>query len=112
MKWTGVMPALTTAFDENLHVDHAFIARHAQWQIENGVSGLVALGSLGEAATLALDEKLAIIDTLVNAAKGKVPVVAAISSSVHGRGRAGSTSAFRRATRTAKKDGRHPSWAG
>jgi 4-hydroxy-tetrahydrodipicolinate synthase len=94
------MPALTTAFDENLRVDHAFIARHAQWQIENGVSGLVALGSLGEAATLARDEKLAIIETLVNAAKSKVPVVAAISSlsteeavtlatSVHERGASG-----------------------
>jgi 4-hydroxy-tetrahydrodipicolinate synthase len=39
------MPALTTAFDEDLQVDHEFIARHARWQIENG-GGLVALGSL------------------------------------------------------------------
>ncbi len=80
MKWTGVMPALTTAFDENLKIDHAFVARHALWQVENGVSGLVALGSLGEAATLTFDEKLSIIDTLVAAVKGTVPVVAAISS--------------------------------
>jgi dihydrodipicolinate synthase/N-acetylneuraminate lyase len=80
MKWTGVMPALTTAFDENLKIDHAFVARHALWQVENGVSGLVALGSLGEAATLTFDEKLSIIDTLVAAVNGKVPVVAAISS--------------------------------
>ncbi len=74
------MPALTTAFDENLQVDHEFVARHALWQIENGVSGLVALGSLGEAATLRMDEKLAIIETLVSTAEGKVPVVAAISA--------------------------------
>lgn len=80
MKWTGVMPALTTAFDENLNVDHAFVARHAKWQVENGVSGLVALGSLGEAATLSFEEKLAVIETLVAAADGKVPVVAAISA--------------------------------
>jgi 1-pyrroline-4-hydroxy-2-carboxylate deaminase len=80
MKWTGVMPALTTAFDENLQVDHEFVARHALWQIENGVSGLVALGSLGEAATLRMDEKLAIIETLVSTVEGKVPVVAAISA--------------------------------
>lgn len=80
MKWTGVMPALTTAFDETLKIDHAFVARHAQWQVENGVSGLVALGSLGEAATLTFEEKLSIIDTLVSAVNGKVPVVAAISS--------------------------------
>jgi dihydrodipicolinate synthase/N-acetylneuraminate lyase len=80
MKWTGVMPALTTAFDEDLQVDHEFVARHARWQIENGVSGLVALGSLGEAATLRMDEKLAIIETLVGTVEGKVPVVAAISA--------------------------------
>jgi 1-pyrroline-4-hydroxy-2-carboxylate deaminase len=80
MKWTGVMPALTTAFDENLQVDHEFVARHARWQIENGVSGLVALGSLGEAATLRMDEKLAIIDALVTTVEGRVPVVAAISA--------------------------------
>ena len=80
MKWTGVMPALTTAFDVNLKIDHGFVARHAQWQIENGVTGLIALGSLGEAATLSFDEKVALIDTLVKTADGKVPVVAAVSA--------------------------------
>jgi 1-pyrroline-4-hydroxy-2-carboxylate deaminase len=74
------MPALTTAFNEKLEIDHKFVARHARWQIENGVTGLVALGSLGEAATLTLEEKLSLIDTLVSAADGKVPVVAAISA--------------------------------
>jgi len=80
MKWTGVMPALTTAFDANLKIDHDFVARHARWQIENGVTGIIALGSLGEAATLSTDEKISVIDTLVRAADGKVPVVAAISA--------------------------------
>ena len=80
MKWTGVMPALTTAFDENLHTDHPFVARHARWQIENGVSALIALGSLSEAATFRLDAKLALIDTLVSAAEDKVPVVGTISA--------------------------------
>jgi 1-pyrroline-4-hydroxy-2-carboxylate deaminase len=80
MKWTGVMPALTTAFDEHMQVDYEFVARHARWQIENGVGGLVALGSLGEAATLRMDEKLAIIETLVSTVEGKAPVVAAISA--------------------------------
>lgn len=80
MKWNGVMPALTTAFDANLKIDHAFVARHALWQIENGVSGLIALGSLGEAGTLSFDEKTALIDTLVGAAAASVPVVATISA--------------------------------
>jgi 4-hydroxy-tetrahydrodipicolinate synthase len=80
MKWNGVMPALTTAYDTNLKIDHAFVARHAQWQMENGVSGVIALGSLGEAATLSFDEKIVLIDTLVEAVANKVPVVAAISA--------------------------------
>ena len=80
MKWTGVMPALTTAFDADLKIDCDFVARHALWQIENGVTGLVVLGSLGEAATLSFDEKIALIETLVKAVDGKVPVVAAISA--------------------------------
>ena len=80
MKWTGVMPALTTAFDADFKIDHNFVTRHARWQVENGVSGLIALGSLGEAATLSFDEKISLIDTLVRAVGDKVPVVAAISA--------------------------------
>jgi len=80
MQWTGVMPAITTAFDENLNVDHAFVARHARWLIANGCSGIVCLGSLGESATLAFDEKIAIVRTLVAAVSPAVPVVAAVSA--------------------------------
>jgi 4-hydroxy-tetrahydrodipicolinate synthase len=74
------MPALTTAFDANFQIDHDFVARHACWQVENGVTGLIALGSLAEAATLSFDEKIALIDTLVQAVQGNVPVVATISA--------------------------------
>lgn len=80
MNWFGVMPAMTTAFDEKLNVDHAFMARHAAWMVENGCTGLVMLGSLGESPTLAFDEKEAILKNIVNTVKGSVPVVAAISS--------------------------------
>src|SRR5580658_5093355 len=80
MQWTGVMPALTTAFNEDLTINHGFVARHAKWQIENGVSGLISLGSLSEAATLSIDEKLALVDTLAAAIDGKVPLVATISA--------------------------------
>ncbi len=80
MIWSGVMPAMTTSFDENLAVDHNFLAQHAAWLLGNGCKGLVMLGSLGEGATLEHSEKLAILKTAVRVAAGKVPVVAAISS--------------------------------
>ncbi len=79
MNWSGVMPAMTTAFDPGLKVDHAFLAQHAAWQLGNGCTGLVMLGSLGEGATLEHAEKVAILKTAVRVA-AKAPVVAAISS--------------------------------
>jgi dihydrodipicolinate synthase/N-acetylneuraminate lyase len=80
MKWAGVMPATTTAFDEQLNIDHAFVARHAKWLIDNGCTGIVTPGSLGESATLSLDEKLALWKTVIEAVGERVPVVAAIAS--------------------------------
>jgi 4-hydroxy-tetrahydrodipicolinate synthase len=79
MNWSGVLPAMTTPFSVDMKVDHAFLAQHAAWQLGNGCSGLVMLGSLGEGATLEHDEKLEILKTAVRVAAGK-PVVAAISS--------------------------------
>ncbi len=79
MNWSGVMPAMTTPFDTQMQVDHEFLAQHAAWQLGNGCTGLVMLGSLGEGATLEHDEKVAILKTAVRVA-GKAPVVASISS--------------------------------
>jgi 1-pyrroline-4-hydroxy-2-carboxylate deaminase len=80
MEWKGVMPAITTCFDEALKIDHKFIAEHCTWLIDNGCTGIVTPGSLGEGATLTLDEKLAIWRTSVEAVGNRVPVVAAISA--------------------------------
>ena len=79
MNWLGVMPAMTTPFDTNLKVDHAYMAQHAAWLLGNGCTGLVLLGSLGEGATLEHAEKVEILKTGVRVA-GDKPVVAAISS--------------------------------
>jgi 4-hydroxy-tetrahydrodipicolinate synthase len=72
---------MTTPFDSKLAVDHKFLTLHATWLLENGSTGLVMLGSLGEGATLEHAEKIAILKTAVQAsAKKKTPVVAAISA--------------------------------
>jgi dihydrodipicolinate synthase/N-acetylneuraminate lyase len=80
MQWTGVLPAMTTAFDSDLAVDHVFIARHARWLVDHDCKGIVALGSLGESATLLFEEKVAILKTCVAALDGKAPVVAGIAA--------------------------------
>ena len=80
MNWKGVMPAITTCFKNDLSVDHAFMVEHCRWLLDNGCTGIVALGSLGEGATLSFDEKIAILRTCVKAVQGRGPMVAAISS--------------------------------
>lgn len=80
LTWTGVLPAMTTAFDSELAVDHVFMARHARWLVEHGCAGIVALGSLGESATMLFEEKVAILKTCIAALDGRAPVVAGIAS--------------------------------
>lgn len=80
MNWKGVMPAITTCFNEDLVVDHACMAEHCHWLLDNGCTGVVTLGSLGEGATLSFDEKLEILRTCVMAVQQRAPVVASISA--------------------------------
>jgi dihydrodipicolinate synthase/N-acetylneuraminate lyase len=79
MNWNGVMPAITTCFDGKLEVDHAFMARHCTWLLDNGCTGIVTLGSLGEGATLSYAEKMLILRNCVQAVRGRAPVLASIS---------------------------------
>lgn len=80
MQWKGVMPAITTCFDKNLEVNHAFVGEHCRWLVENGCKGIVPLGSLGEGATLTFPEKIEILRTCVQAVGKQVPVVASVSA--------------------------------
>ncbi|HEV2288239.1 MAG TPA: dihydrodipicolinate synthase family protein [Candidatus Acidoferrales bacterium] len=80
MNWTGVIPAITTCFDQNYKIDHSFMARHCRWLVESACTGIVPLGSLGEGSTLEYAEKLAVIETCVRAVGSQVPVAAAIAS--------------------------------
>lgn len=80
MHWRGVIPAITTPFNEDLSIDHGFLATHCKWLIDNGCKGVVALGSLGEGATLTTGEKLQVLETCVKAIGDRALVVAGISS--------------------------------
>ncbi|HVF31063.1 MAG TPA: dihydrodipicolinate synthase family protein [Pyrinomonadaceae bacterium] len=80
INWSGVMPAITTCFDENLQIDHEFTRKHVTWLVENGCTGIVTNGSLGEGGTLSFEEKIALWRTCVEAVDDKVPIVAAIAA--------------------------------
>jgi dihydrodipicolinate synthase/N-acetylneuraminate lyase len=78
--WKGVMPAITTSFNEDLTIDYAFLTRHAAWLIENGCTGIVTPGSLGEGNTLTFEERSTVWTTVVRAVPDRAPVIAAISA--------------------------------
>ena len=82
IEWKGVMPATLTQFNADLTVDHALMAEHGRWCIENGCTAIIAHGSLGEGATLTFDEKVAIQKTYVDSLPGTpiMPGVAAAST--------------------------------
>ena len=80
MQWRGVIPAMTTPFNEDLSIDHGFLAEHCKWLVDNGCKGVVALGSLGEGGTLTLAEKRAVLETCVKAIGDRAFVVSGISS--------------------------------
>jgi 4-hydroxy-tetrahydrodipicolinate synthase len=71
----GCLTALVTPFSGD-RVDEGALARLVDWQIEQGVDGIVSVGTTGESATLDVDEHVAVIAATVKAARGRVPVVA------------------------------------
>ena len=64
--WFGVYPALTTPFREDLSIDHRALSAHIGRLLSAGAHGLVALGSLGENGSLSVDEKLAVLQTVID----------------------------------------------
>ena len=77
--WRGVYAAITTPFTPSGSVDHGFLRDHVDWLVANGCRGIVALGSLGEAPTLTLDEKRTILTGAHAAIGSRVPLIAGIS---------------------------------
>jgi 4-hydroxy-tetrahydrodipicolinate synthase len=80
MYFEGVIPALLTPFEENGAVDAAALGRNAEWLLDNGATGLVGTGTMGEAQSLSTAERRLVIETLVEAAGGRVTVTAGVSS--------------------------------
>jgi 1-pyrroline-4-hydroxy-2-carboxylate deaminase len=78
--WRGVIPAITTRFNEDYSIDHVFFAEHCRWLVDAGCIGLVPLGSLGEGATQSFEEKVALLETALGAVGDRVPVIPGIAS--------------------------------
>src|SRR5688572_11481405 len=75
-QWTGVGTALVTPFRKDGSLDEPAVSRLARRQVEAGVHFLSPCGTTGEAPTLTDDEKVRIVELVVEAAAGRVPVLA------------------------------------
>ena len=71
----GSIPALVTPFRDEAF-DELIYRNFVEWQISEGSHGLVPCGTTGESATLHADEHRRAVETCVEAAAGRVPVIA------------------------------------
>jgi 4-hydroxy-tetrahydrodipicolinate synthase len=84
MQLRGCGTALVTPFHQDGSIDDAALRNLIAWQIDSGIDFLVPCGTTGETPTLTRDEWLYVIDTTVEVAAGRVPIVAgATSNSTH-----------------------------
>ena len=75
----GVLTALVTPFRDG-EIDEAALRALVERQIEAGIDGLVPCGSTGESATLSHAEHRRVVEIVVHATRGRVPVVAGTGS--------------------------------
>jgi 1-pyrroline-4-hydroxy-2-carboxylate deaminase len=77
--WKGVFPAVTTQVREDLTLDLSDTQRVVDELIRDGVTGIIALGTVGENNSLDYDEKVAVLSAIVEVVKGRVPVITGVS---------------------------------
>ena len=73
---SGVLTALSTPFNQDETIDVATLRRIVDRSIDAGVDGVVAAGSTGEVGALSSEERMLLIDTVIEQANGRVPVIA------------------------------------
>ena len=73
---TGCFTALVTPFTKDGAVDEKALRAFVAWQLEQGVHGLVPVGSTGEAATMDVEERARVVAITAEVAAGRVAVVA------------------------------------
>lgn len=79
MRFTGAFTALVTPF-RNGKLDEEKYREFIEWQIEQGINGLVPCGTTGESATLTHEEHEAVIRICVDQARKRVPIIAGAGS--------------------------------
>lgn len=79
MRFEGVFTAMVTPFLGD-GIDEGALARFVEWQVSEGIHGLVPCGTTGESPTLSHEEHKRVIEITVKTAAGRVPVMAGTGS--------------------------------
>ena len=80
MSFRGVFPYLVSPVASDGSIMKDVLTDLVNHLIDSGVHGLTPLGSTGEFAYLSQDQRNAVVDTVITAAKGRVPVIAGVAS--------------------------------
>lgn len=79
-KFSGAITAIVTPFKKDGSVDVVALKNLVKFQIQNGINGIVPCGSTGEAATMNNNEYQLVVRTVVEEARGRVPIIAGAGS--------------------------------
>ncbi len=77
---TGAITALVTPFDAQGNVDFEALEHFVDFQIEQGIDGILALGTTGESSTMTDEEDIEVVKAILARAQGKVPVIGGAGS--------------------------------
>src|SRR5947209_9765721 len=80
MRLQGCGTALVTPFRTDQSIDEMALRQLVEWQVQSGIGFLVPCGTTGETPTLTKEEWLRVIDITIEAAAGRVPIVAGATS--------------------------------
>ncbi|MBT8036140.1 MAG: dihydrodipicolinate synthase family protein [Verrucomicrobiae bacterium] len=75
VSWKGVFPAVPTQFHDDFSLDLPSTQKHVEALLDEGVHGIIMLGTIGENCSLSLDEKVKVMKATVDVVKGRVPVL-------------------------------------
>lgn len=72
----GSLVALVTPMDAAGNLDWDSLAKLVEWHVEKGTNAIVAMGTTGESATLAVSEHMAVVKAVIDQVAGRIPVIA------------------------------------
>ena len=79
-QWGGAWAAIPTPFDGHGQIDFGALKRHLTFLIANQIDGIVAVATTGEAATMTSDEKMLVLEAVVECVDHRVPVLAGVGT--------------------------------